>query len=79
MVEIESGRLNALQVHDRGQVFVSCLSQDVDGGVLRYIGTTERWNNQPVSIPTTECASNTSLFILVRESTDKIFYLYGEL
>ncbi|WZZ05911.1 hypothetical protein YC2023_091832 [Brassica napus] len=61
------------KVHDRGQVFVSCLSQDVDGGVLRYIGTTERWNNQPVSIPTTECASNTSLFILV-ENMGRVNY-----
>lgn len=49
-------------------MFVSCLSQDVDVGVLRYIGTTERWNNQPISLPTIECTSNTSLFMLVRES-----------
>ncbi|KAG2322482.1 hypothetical protein Bca52824_015695 [Brassica carinata] len=61
------------KVHDRAQVFVSCLSQDVDGGVLRYIGTTERWNNQPVSIPTTECTSNTSLFILV-ENMGRVNY-----
>jgi hypothetical protein len=58
------------KVHDRAQVFVSCLSQDVDVGVLRYIGTTERWNNQPISLPTIECTTNTSLFILVRESLD---------
>ncbi|KAG7589931.1 Glycoside hydrolase 35 catalytic domain [Arabidopsis suecica] len=59
------------KVHDRAQVFVSCLSQDV--GVLRYIGTTERWNNQPVSLPTIECTTNTSLFILV-ENMGRVNY-----
>ncbi|CAH2066993.1 unnamed protein product [Thlaspi arvense] len=61
------------KVHDRAQVFVSCLSQDVDVGVLRYIGTTERWNNQPVTIPAIECTSNTSLFILV-ENMGRVNY-----
>ncbi|KAL1217623.1 Beta-galactosidase 17 [Cardamine amara subsp. amara] len=61
------------KVHDRAQVFVSCLSQDVDVRGLRYSGTTERWNNQPVSLPTTECTSNTSLFILV-ENMGRVNY-----
>ncbi|AEE35401.1 beta-galactosidase 17 [Arabidopsis thaliana] len=61
------------KVHDRAQVFVSCLSQDVDVGVLRYIGTTERWNNQPISLPTIECTTNTSLFILV-ENMGRVNY-----
>ncbi|ESQ27891.1 hypothetical protein EUTSA_v10018211mg [Eutrema salsugineum] len=61
------------KVHDRAQVFVSCLSQDVDVGVLRYIGTTERWNNHPVTIPTIGCTSNTSLSILV-ENMGRVNY-----
>ncbi|XP_010471343.1 PREDICTED: beta-galactosidase 17-like isoform X2 [Camelina sativa] len=61
------------KVHDRAQVFVSCFSQDVDVRVLRYIGTTERWNNQPLSLPITECNSNTSLFILV-ENMGRVNY-----
>lgn len=72
----------SFQIHDRAQVFVSCLSQDVSVGGLRYVGTIERWNNQPVSLPTIECTSNTSLFILVRkilESFDKILNLYMKL
>ncbi|CAD5317053.1 unnamed protein product [Arabidopsis thaliana] len=65
--------LRIAKVHDRAQVFVSCLSQDVDVGVLRYIGTTERWNNQPISLPTIECTTNTSLFILV-ENMGRVNY-----
>ncbi|XP_023643470.1 beta-galactosidase 17 isoform X2 [Capsella rubella] len=61
------------KVHDRAQVFVSCLSQEANEGVLRYIGTTERWNNQPISLPTIECTSNTSLFILV-ENMGRVNY-----
>ncbi|KFK41739.1 hypothetical protein AALP_AA2G166300 [Arabis alpina] len=61
------------KVHDRAQVFISCLSQDVNEGILRYAGTTERWNNQPVSLPTNECTSNTSLFILV-ENMGRVNY-----
>ncbi|CAN8239585.1 unnamed protein product [Cochlearia groenlandica] len=61
------------KVHDRAQVFVSCLSQEIGVGVLRYIGKTERWKNKPITIPTIECSSNTSLFILV-ENMGRVNY-----
>uniref|UniRef100_A0A1J3KAF8 Beta-galactosidase n=1 Tax=Noccaea caerulescens TaxID=107243 RepID=A0A1J3KAF8_NOCCA len=70
----ESGNILRIpKVHDRAQVFISCISQDVNAGMLRYVGAIERWNNQPVSLPTNECTSNTSLFILV-ENMGRVNY-----
>ncbi|XP_010537559.1 PREDICTED: beta-galactosidase 17 [Tarenaya hassleriana] len=60
------------KVHDRAQVFISCLSENYNGG-LRFTGTIERQNNQPVFLPTIKCASKTGLFILV-ENMGRVNY-----
>lgn len=58
--------LDTFQVHDRAQIFVSCLSDDDDGGGPRYVGSIERWSNRELRIPNIKCSYNTSLFVLVR-------------
>ncbi|PQQ09876.1 beta-galactosidase 17 isoform X1 [Prunus yedoensis var. nudiflora] len=52
------------KVHDRAQVFISCPSEDGHGKPT-YVGTLERWSNQPLTIPNTKCLSNISLLVLV--------------
>lgn len=52
------------QVHDRAQVFISCPSQDGHGKPI-YVGTFERWLNQPLTLPNTKCLSKISLYVLV--------------
>lgn len=52
------------QVHDRAQVFISCPSQDGHGKPT-YVGTFERWVNQPLTLPNTKCPSKISLYVLV--------------
>lgn len=51
-------------MHDRAQVFISCPSEE-SGARPTYVGTLERWLNNKLSLPDTECLSNISLFILV--------------
>ncbi|KAJ7951619.1 Beta-galactosidase [Quillaja saponaria] len=60
----DGGILFIPKVHDRAQIFVSCLSEDT-GGRPTYVGTIERWSNEKVSLPDTKCVSNISLFVLV--------------
>ncbi|BBG98850.1 beta-galactosidase 17 [Prunus dulcis] len=52
------------KVHDRAQVFISCPSEDGHGKPT-YVGTLERWSNQPLTLPNTKCLSNISLLVLV--------------
>lgn len=62
-----------LQVHDRAQVFVMCSSEDGHGRP-KYVGTFERWSNQPLTLPNTKCRSNISLFVLVLEYRLYLFF-----
>ncbi|KAK1576486.1 hypothetical protein Q3G72_014298 [Acer saccharum] len=64
--------LHIPKVHDRAQVFVSCPSGD-NGGRPTYVGTTERWSNQALSLPNARCASNITLYILV-ENMSRVNY-----
>ncbi|KAK1576310.1 hypothetical protein Q3G72_012826 [Acer saccharum] len=64
--------LHIPKVHDRAQVFVLCPSGD-NGGRPTYVGTTERWSNQALSLPNARCASNITLYILV-ENMGRVNY-----
>ncbi|KAJ9568475.1 hypothetical protein OSB04_004441 [Centaurea solstitialis] len=52
------------QVHDRAQVYVTCISED-QREQPQYIGTIDRWSNNRVKLPNAECASRSRLLILV--------------
>ncbi|GJV48690.1 beta-galactosidase 17, partial [Tanacetum coccineum] len=54
------------QVHDRAQVYVTCLSED-KRAQPEYIGTIDRWSNKHVNLPNAECASSSRLLILVQD------------
>ncbi|KAF7843491.1 Beta-galactosidase 17 [Senna tora] len=56
--------LSVPKVHDRAQVFISCPSEE-SGARPTYVGTLERWLNNELILPETECPSNINLFILV--------------
>ncbi|KAM1462223.1 hypothetical protein ACFX1R_048675 [Malus domestica] len=58
------GVVSIPKVHDRAQVFVTCSSEDGHGRP-KYVGTFERWSNQPLTLPNMKCHSNISLFVLV--------------
>ncbi|GAV90568.1 Glyco_hydro_35 domain-containing protein [Cephalotus follicularis] len=60
--------LQITKVHDRAQVFISCL-----GGRPIYVGTVERWSNQELVLPKVKCLANISLFILV-ENMGRVNY-----
>nr|XP_011463314.1 PREDICTED: beta-galactosidase 17 [Fragaria vesca subsp. vesca] len=63
--EYDGGNIISIpKVHDRAQVFISCPSQDGHGKPT-YVGTFERWVNQPVTLPNTKCPSKISLYVLV--------------
>ncbi|KAM0011904.1 putative beta-galactosidase [Helianthus debilis subsp. tardiflorus] len=64
--------LSIPKVHDRAQVYVTCLSED-KRGKPHYVGTINRWSNKPVYLPNAECSSTTRLFILV-ENMGRINY-----
>ncbi|KAF3450599.1 hypothetical protein FNV43_RR06688 [Rhamnella rubrinervis] len=52
------------KVHDRAQVLISCSSKQ-NGKRPTYVGTIERWSNGTLALPSTNCVSKISLFILV--------------
>uniref|UniRef100_A0A7N0TYL2 beta-galactosidase n=1 Tax=Kalanchoe fedtschenkoi TaxID=63787 RepID=A0A7N0TYL2_KALFE len=54
--------LHIPKVHDRAQAFISC--PEASEKPL-YGGTIERWSNQAVVLPYSDCDSNVSLWILV--------------
>ncbi|PON96156.1 Beta-galactosidase 1-like [Trema orientale] len=66
------GILSIPKVHDRAQVLISC-SSERNGGRPTFVGTIERWSNQRLSLPNTNCVSSISLFILV-ENTGRLNY-----
>lgn len=61
-----------LQVHDRGQVFISCPS-DNNEEIPKYVGTIARWSNTPIRLPHTPCSSGSKIYILV-ENMGRINY-----
>ncbi|GKD29726.1 beta-galactosidase 17, partial [Tanacetum coccineum] len=64
--------LSIPKVHDRAQVYVTCLSEDRRARP-EYIGTIDRWSNKHVNLPNAECASRSRLLILV-ENMGRINY-----
>ncbi|GJX01512.1 beta-galactosidase 17 [Tanacetum coccineum] len=54
------------KVHDRAQLYVTCLSED-NRAQPEYIGTIDRWSNKHVNLPNAECASSSRLLILVQD------------
>ncbi|CAK9179959.1 unnamed protein product [Ilex paraguariensis] len=64
--------LSIPKVHDRAQVFMSCLSED-NGGRPRYVGTIGRWLNKPIHLPYIKCVSNIRLLVLV-ENMGRVNY-----
>ncbi|KAI3671640.1 hypothetical protein L1987_87380 [Smallanthus sonchifolius] len=73
--EIPKGKGNTLsipKVHDRAQVYVTCLSED-KREKPQYVGTINRWSNKHVDLPNAECSSTRRLLILV-ENMGRINY-----
>ncbi|KAJ0746722.1 putative beta-galactosidase [Helianthus annuus] len=64
--------LSIPKVHDRAQVYVTCLSED-KREKAQYVGTINRWSNKHVNLPNAECSSTTRLLILV-ENMGRINY-----
>ncbi|KAF5805359.1 putative beta-galactosidase [Helianthus annuus] len=64
--------LSIPKVHDRAQVYVTCLSED-KREKAQYVGTINRWSNTHVNLPNAECSSTTRLLILV-ENMGRINY-----
>ncbi|KVI05905.1 Beta-galactosidase 1-like protein [Cynara cardunculus var. scolymus] len=60
------------KVHDRAQVFVTCISED-QREQPHYVGTIDRWSNKHVNLPNAECASRSRLLILV-ENMGRVNY-----
>ncbi|XP_077210124.1 beta-galactosidase 17 [Tasmannia lanceolata] len=60
------------KIHDRAQVFVSCMPVD-NGGNPTYVGIIERWSNRALTLPNLNCVSNISLFVLV-ENLGRVNY-----
>ncbi|CAI9265529.1 unnamed protein product [Lactuca saligna] len=56
--------LSIPKVHDRAQVYVTCLSKNKKERP-QYVATINRWSNKPVNLPKTGCASTSKLLILV--------------
>ncbi|KAI7728172.1 hypothetical protein M8C21_013188 [Ambrosia artemisiifolia] len=64
--------LSIPKVHDRAQVYVTCLSEDKKEKP-QYVGTISRWSNKRVNLPNAVCSSATRLLILV-ENMGRINY-----
>ncbi|XP_068647552.1 beta-galactosidase 17 [Aristolochia californica] len=64
--------LSIPKVHDRAQVFISCMSVD-SGAIPTFIGIIERWSNRELTLPDIKCVSNTNLFVLV-ENLGRVNY-----
>ncbi|XP_019228567.1 PREDICTED: beta-galactosidase 17 isoform X2 [Nicotiana attenuata] len=60
------------KVRDRGQVFISCPS-DNNEEIPKYVGTIARWSNTPIRLPHTQCSSGSKIYILV-ENMGRINY-----
>lgn len=56
--------LSIPKVHDRAQVYVTCLSKDKKE-TPQYVATIDRWANKRVNLPNTACSSTSKLLILV--------------
>ncbi|KAL4582904.1 hypothetical protein LXL04_007465 [Taraxacum kok-saghyz] len=59
-------------VHDRAQVYVTCISK-YNRETPQYIATINRWENKHVNLPNTQCASANKLLILV-ENMGRVNY-----
>ncbi|OWM76581.1 hypothetical protein CDL15_Pgr005545 [Punica granatum] len=66
----DGGILSIPKVHDRGQVFISCRSQERRP---LYVGTVERWSTQRLRLPITKCDSSITIYILV-ENLGRVNY-----
>ncbi|KAI3759760.1 hypothetical protein L6452_07801 [Arctium lappa] len=60
------------KVHDRAQVYVTCISED-QREQPQYVGTIDRWSNKHVNLPNAKCASRSRLLILV-ENMGRVNY-----
>ncbi|XP_047341549.1 beta-galactosidase 17 isoform X2 [Impatiens glandulifera] len=63
--------LSIPKVHDRGQVFILCPEKYPERRT--YVGTIERWSNNDLYIPHTQCPSKVTLYILV-ENMGRVNY-----
>ncbi|XP_076881844.1 beta-galactosidase 17-like [Bidens hawaiensis] len=70
--KVKASTLSIPKVHDRAQVYVTCLSED-KREKPQYVGTVNRWSNKQVDLPNAECSSTTRLLILV-ENAGRINY-----
>ncbi|XP_076953362.1 beta-galactosidase 17-like [Bidens hawaiensis] len=70
--KVKASTLSIPKVHDRAQVYVTCLSED-KREKPQYVGTINRWSNKQVDLPNAECSSTTRLLILV-ENMGRINY-----
>nr|XP_043617273.1 beta-galactosidase 17 [Erigeron canadensis] len=73
---IAKGKGNTLsipKVHDRAQVYVTCLSEDTRARP-QYVGTTDRWSNNHVNLPNAKCASSSRLLLILVENMGRVNY-----
>ncbi|CAN4098514.1 unnamed protein product [Withania somnifera] len=60
------------KVHDRGQVFILCPSDNYEENLI-YVGAVARWSNTSIRLPHTQCTSDNRIYILV-ENMGRINY-----
>lgn len=72
ITEGKGSTLSIPKVHDRAQVYVTCLSEDKRERP-EFVGTVDRWSNKHVNLPNVGCASSIRLLILV-ENMGRINY-----